>query len=187
MVFKIMTFAQIIIFISGIVTGLIANFLYQRISIFFRGEPIDISSRALDDKFNWKSDEQGRKYFYIRNPDFFISISDGSDVLAERYKKFPDRDHNYIHYITLKFKEANLFSWNFMSLDGGRLFLPVPRTEYSSEHAKEDEIYEFYDLNSLEIKIFEIIGTANLLGRENSKQDDLEEVAKILNVIITKK
>jgi len=48
-------------------------------------------------------------------------------------------------------------------------------------------MYEFYDLNSLEIKIFEIIGTANLLGRDNSKQDDLKEVAKILNVIVTEK
>ena len=182
-----MTFTQFMIFLSGITAGLIANFLYQKIYTFFRGETINISLRALDDKSNWKSDEQGRKYFYIKNPDFFISISDGDDVLAERYKKFPDRDHNYIHYVTLKFKEANLFSWNFMSLDGGRLFLPVPRTEYSSEQIKENEMYEFYDLNSLEIKIFEIIGTANLLGRDNSKQDDLKEVAKILNVIVTEK
>jgi len=172
-------------FILGIIVGVIANYIYQRLYIFFKGGTKSLLLKALEDKSNWIFDGS-KNYFYVNDPDVSITISERSDTLASRYKKFPDREHNYIYYVTVKYKEVSLYFWNFMSLDGGRLFLPIPRTEYSSEHAKESTIYEFYDLNSLEIKIFEIIGTVDLMGK-NSKQDGLRKVAKRLNIIITKK
>ena len=67
-----------------------------------------------------------------------------------------------------------------MHLDGYRLLVPVPKTEYDANR----NTYDYYDLSSVEIGIFKIIGRANLMG-ESSKVEGLKKVACILGITIT--
>lgn len=175
-------------FSIGVLTGIIGNYFYARLAVFFREKTEDSLIGALNDKENWnrEDNEKGERYFYTGDPDFTIDISEGKNLLAERFKKFPDREHNYIHNVIAKYKGAPLFNWNFMSLDGFRAFIPIPRGEFETMQADEDAYYDFYDLNSLEIKIFEVIGTANLMG-EKSKVEGLRTIAGILNVLISQR
>jgi len=135
----------------------------------------------LSDVANWihSDDADGNIFSYGKDPEYKIKIGEGLDLLAERYKKFPDREHDRICWTEVKFGDAKLFGWNFMYLDGYRYLVPVPKTEQDPS----SQYYDFYDPNSMEMKIFKIIGEANFTG-ESSKIEGLKSIARFLGITI---
>ena len=166
--------------IISFVLGLITEYSYNKLSFIFRIKKREQLSSILKNSNDWTSNN-GELYFYEKEPEYKIEINDGYDALAEKYKKFPDREHDRISWVEVKYNEATLFGWNFMYLDGYRLLVPVPEVEYDNN----GDVYDYYDLSSTQIKIFSIIGRADLMG-ESSKIEGLKSVARMLGVTITK-
>ena len=165
--------------IIGIITGVIGNYVYDLLGAKFKLKKRDHLPRILSDTNSWINRE-GRVYFYEKEPEYQIVINDGIDSVAERFKKFPDRSHDELCWVEVKYNEATLFGWNFLYLDGYRILIPVPKTGYDTD----DTMYDYYDLSSPEIRVFEVIGMANLMG-EPTKLEGLKRIANILNITIT--
>lgn len=163
----------------GFVLGVISNFAYAKLSYIFRGKKREQLTAILRDKNSWINNK-GEVYSYEKEPEFKIIINEGQDVLSGKYKKFPDKEHDRVAWVEVKYNDATLFGWNFMHLDGYRLLVPVPKTEYDADGGT----YDYYNLSSPEIKVFEIIGEANLTG-ETSKIEGLKNIALILDITIT--
>lgn len=100
--------------------------------------------------------------------------------MAQRFKKFPDKEHDRISWVEVRFNDVVLFGWNFMHLDGYRYFVPIPETESDPNGS----FYDYYNLKKLEFMVFEIIDSANLLPKTSSF-DALKNIAKKLNIIVT--
>lgn len=163
----------------GFMLGILANYSYDRLLLKFRRKKGEYLPKVLDDAVSWTTADGG-VYFYEKDPSYNIKIFPGQDSLAERFKKFPDRKHDRISWVEVRFNEAVLFGWNFMRLDGYRFFVPVPKTESDIDGS----FYDYYNLNSLEMKVFNIIGSANLL-RETSKINGLKSIAQIIGITVT--
>ena len=137
-------FSLLIAFILGIV----ANYSYDQLSIKFRKKKGDYLQAILKDVNNWIT-SNGEIYFYSKDPSYNIKINEGQDNLADRFKKFPDREHDKISWVEVRFNDATLFGWNFMHLDGYRFLVPVPNVGMGPDGL----YYDYYDLNSIEIKV----------------------------------
>jgi hypothetical protein len=165
------------------ILGIMSNYSYDKIRLKFQKKKDEFLPEILDDVDSWKKSNDDI-YFYEKDPNYNIKIHDGQDGLAERFKKFPDRDHDRISWVEVRFNELVLFGWNFIYLDGYRYFVPLPKTGFLSDELTEDSFYDYYDLNSMDVKVFRIIGEANLTG-EASKVDGLKKIAEIIGVIVT--
>jgi hypothetical protein len=170
-----MNFESLVI---GFVAGLIANYIFALLVRRFKKSKPDQIKRILKNEKNWNG-LYGGPYSHIKEPEFQIHISEGQSNLADRFKKFPDREHDKISWIELRFNDFCLFGWNFMYLDGCNILIPVPKTEFDAN----DNPYDYYDFSSVEMKIFEIIGKTRSLG-ENKKLSDLKLIAKKLSILI---
>lgn len=164
--------------LGAYVLGIVTSYSYDKLRFWFRSKKRDRLFAALKDPKNWTTSD-GESYYYENEPEFRIIIDKGQDVLAEKYKKFPDKTNDRLSWVRAMYKEVTIFGWNFMHLDGYRLLVPVPKTEYDVG----EKTYDYYDLSSIEIRIFRIIGEANLLGGK-SKMEGLKKVADILNITI---
>ncbi len=165
--------------ILGIITGVLGNYVYDLLTTKFKFKKRDHLPRILADNDSWINNE-GKLYSYEKEPEYKIVINDGIDSVADRYKKFPDRSHDELCWVEVKYNDATLFGWNFLYLDGFRILIPVPKTGYDTD----DNMYDYYDLNSTEMKVFEVIGMANLMG-EPTKLEGLKRIANILDITIT--
>jgi hypothetical protein len=161
------------------ILGVISNYSYGWLIIKFKKGKKDELFKILDDVDGWESSD-GEVFFYIDNPDYKIKINEGRDLLSERFKKFPDRDHDRISWVEVKYKEAVFFGWNFMHLDGFRYLVPVPRTQEKSDKS----FYDYYDISNIEVKVFKIIGQS-ILTIEPNKIEGLKSIARILGIVIT--
>lgn len=165
--------------IVGFIIGVLANYSFDRLRFQFRKEKGEYLPKILDDIKGWTT-SGGEVYFYKKDPDYNIRINPGEDSLAERFKKFPDKEHDKISWVEVKFNDAVLFGWNFMHLDSYRYLVPVPKTQLNPA----DSYYDYYDFKSLEIKVFTVIGSANLMPNE-SKIDGLKRIAEIVGIEVT--
>ena len=159
---------------------MLANYYYDVIRLRLSPSKKKYLPKILSDVDSWTT-SNGEVYFYEKDPQFSIKINEGADVLSDRFKKFPDKNHDTVSWVEVKCGEAVLFGWNFMHLDGYRFLVPVPKTELDPEKKS----YDFYNLNNLEFKVFNVIGMANLMG-EKTKLEGLEKVAQMLNIEIIK-
>lgn len=169
----------IISFLAGLISGVLGNYFYDKLRFKFRPKKKDFLPTILKDENSWIN-SNGELYSYEKDPNFTIKINEGEDVLSGRFKKFPDREHDRVSWVEVKYNQANLFGWNFMYLDGYRYLVPVPKTETDAE----GKSYDFYDLNSMEVKVFKVIGQANLMG-EATKIEGLKNIAKMLGITMT--
>lgn len=103
--------------VLGIITGIAGNYAYDFLRVKFKLSKRDHLPRILSDTNSWINRE-GRVYFYEKEPEYKIVINEGQEGVAERYKKFPDRSHDVLCWVEVKYNEATLFGWNFLYLDG---------------------------------------------------------------------
>ena len=168
----------IISLFSGYILGLATNYSYDKIVAKFQRKKKDVLPSILKSK-NWGTSSENI-YYFEKDPDFTIKIGEPNMELASRFSKFPDREHDRISWVEVRFKDAVLFGWNFMHLDGYRFFLPVPKCELKTDGT----YYDYYDLNSTEVMVFNIIGSSILIN-EKTKIEGLKNIAKMLDIIVT--
>lgn len=165
--------------VVGIITGVVGNYVYDLLTVKFKLRKREHLPRILADTDSWINNE-GRLYSYEKEPEYKIVVNEGIDSVADRHKKFPDRSHDELCWVEVRYNDATLFGWNFLYLDGYRILIPVPKTGYDAD----DNMYDYYDLSSQEMKVFEVIGMANLMG-EPTKLEGLKRIANILDITIT--
>jgi len=163
-------------YLIGFIIGVAANYVYALLSFKYRKSKGEFVPRILRDTAGWSSDN-GAVYFYTKDPSYRIEIGEGEDSLDSRFKKFPDKEHDTISWVRIKYNDLSLFGWNFMHLDGYRYLVPIPKTKM----ATEDSYYDYYDMSSTEIKIYLIIGNANMMPGK-TMIEDLKDIAKMLNI-----
>ena len=166
------------VIIDGVATRIISDYASSRFKRFLLKPKDEEVIVFLKDKKHW-STQDGQSYFYKKAPEYLIKVNEPQDVLSDRFKRFPDRSNDSLSWVEVKYNDAHLLGWNFMHLDGFRILVPVPRLEYDTNANP----YYYYDLSSVEIKIFEIIGEANLM-REDTKLKGLNRVAGILDIYV---
>lgn len=71
---------------------------------------------------------------------------------------FPDKDHNVSHYVGLEVNGMLLDKELFVSLDGGRYFVPVPEIEMAEEGKRN-----FY-YNAQQVQLAKIVGDFHFQG-----------------------
>lgn len=134
--------------ILGLVTGLVgmwfAYITYSNPMVRFRW--------YLQHKNNWKqifprAEGQNDYYHYMKHPEFCIEEVD--DRKWDREEPWitktlrPDKNlHSY--QIALKVNGNIIHTENFIFMDGGRYYVPIPRVEYAGTNTESDNIY-YYD------------------------------------------
>lgn len=173
-------FMAILSYLFGLLPNFLTEYLNDYLPLKYRRKKSDILDQILDDSNSWSPSDRGNRFHYERDPDYSIVIGKPSDTLSSRFKKFPDRSNDRIAWVSVRYKDMELFGWNFMHLDGFRNFLPVPRSELDLEN----KYYDFYDLFSKEIRLYRVIGYTDISDSED-KIDNLKRIANILDISLT--
>lgn len=170
-------------YILGFISGIASNYAYAHLTWKFQRSKKDTIPNILKDK-NWtKSYSNGyvmEIYTYEKDPDYSIIVNEGRDELSDRFKKFPDKEHDRVHWVEMKYKNLFLLGWPFMYLDGSKIFIPVPETQIDTD----GNYYDFYNLSKTEFLVFEVIGQSILMS-EKTKMEGLINIASILKIHIT--
>ena len=115
----------------------------------------------LLDKDRWRKEFINDSEIWISEIDntFQIEVGKRSSDFSERWTTvYPDSSSSS-YPVYLKINGNVVKEFRFISLDGGRIFVPMP--DIRMEH--ENPIY-FWNLNSLELKVCMIIGEFYIYG-----------------------
>lgn len=119
-------------------------------------------------------------YRHKRYPNFQIVV-DWSESVAENFHEewihsYPDNEHNASYFVRLESNGMLLDKEPFVSLDGGRYFVPVPRIEMSKTEENKREFY--YDKR--QVQLANVIGEFYLQGDDihafMSKQNEMSKI-----------
>lgn len=125
----------------------------------------------IEDVHDWTFEVIGeeRIWVYVEDALFQIVIGEGESVnYVEPWTEgFPDSQHNRGYPVYLRLAGINVKEVRFVSLDGGRYFVPMPELKLVNEEA-----HFFYRRDSLRFKLSRII------GNYYSFCDSLEEFAE---------
>lgn len=100
---------------------------------------------------------------FVGHSEIWMAIADNTFQIekGDLYREFRERwttvypDRNSAAYpVYLKINSTTIKELTFISMDGGRIFVPMAEVRRTSE----DEIEHFWNLNSLEVKVCRIIG-----------------------------
>lgn len=139
------------------------EFLWKKRFLLNRS-PIERLFNSLNDFDNWQeqhSDVMHITSFYNRfNPEYTISLvsDDDYDEKAEFYAYvFANKS---VHYgqIIVKYFNTEVYSSQYVTLDGGRYTVPVPSWQFVSETTFSDTItYKCYQSDDYDYKLFDFI------------------------------
>ncbi len=143
----------------------------------FGKKNLDVFGRILElpkwEKVSYNSPE---KWIYKDDNSFVIEISDESKDFKEPWTEcFPDKDSKAVEVYLKIGGELATKPISFVGVDGFRYFVPCPKI--SSVH---EQRYFYYEKNSIEYKVFKIIGNVSYMYTDKS----LEEFAKRCKIII---
>jgi hypothetical protein len=122
----------------------------------------------------WTETHIGNKEVWVCDSDNTYQIEKGDKIgdFEEDWTTVHPDKRSYNYYVNLKIGNTIIKELIFISMDGHRYFVPLPRTR------KVEGKTEFYwDINSLRVKVCRIIG-------KYYRFPDLESVARFLNVSI---
>lgn len=162
-----MTILSLIIGILGLVATLTGTY-FTYISFV---NPIRRFKKYLKNPNDWEK-FQGTEahlsiYRHKKYPNFQIII-DWDKTVVKNYQEewirdYPDKEHNASYFVRLEANAMLLEKELFISLDGGRAFVPSPRRS-----SKNDELVYWYDTIQIQL--------ANIIG-EYSWEKDINEFA----------
>ncbi len=160
----------ILLFVSAIIGGLISWFItcmYYKKSSNEQRELISNLSKELKESntlkyfefltenSKWKEEIINNDNVWVaeKNNTFQIQRGDSKGDFREAWtQKYPDKNTKG-YSVYLKINNSPIKELTFISLDGGRIFVPLPERKFE----KEKVIY-FWDTNSLEFKVCKIVG-----------------------------
>lgn len=105
---------------------------------------------------SWSKTDIDGTEVWIANTDntYQIEIGERTREFAERWTLlYPDRSSS-AYPVYLKLNGLTIRQLTFISMDGGRYFVPMA----SVRQARNDEVEYFWNLNSLDIKVCRIVG-----------------------------
>ena len=150
-----MIILSLIIGILGLITTLVGAY-FTYISFV---NPICRFKKYLKNSDTWEK-FQGAEfhlsiYRHKKYPNFQIII-DWNKIVVEHYqeewiKDYPDRENDVSYFVRLEANAMLLETERFVALDGGRIFVPVPRRS-----SQNDELVYWYDL--IQTQLANIIG-----------------------------
>jgi len=158
-------------FIIGIL-GLVATLVGTYFTYISFVNPITRFKKYLKNPKDWEKFQGTEMHLSIfrlkKYPNFQIVI-DWDKPVVENYKEewirdYPDKEHNASYFVRLEANAMLLEKELFVSLDGGRIFIPSPRRTL-----KNDELVYWYD--PIQIQLANIIGEYYL-------EKDINEFAK---------
>ena len=124
---------------------------------------------------SWSKEFIGNKEVWICGEDnaFQIEIDDKDEEFREKWTKvFPDSNGSGKHEVFLSINGNRIKSHIFVWADGGRILVPLPKTE-----SKDDKVIYYWERNSLDFKIGNIIGNFYI-------HNNIEGVAKMAGIEI---
>lgn len=186
-----MTWTDFVTFIAGVVLGALCSWFITHRYYLKASVDQQVELKKLADNLQPKNTlADFEKYLitsswtkeFIENNVVWICDADGtfqivygedSQEFKERWTTvYPDQD-SQIFPVYMKISGTVIKELKFISLDGGRIF--VPMTEIRP--TKDNELEYFWNLNSLEVKICNVIG-------EYYIYKDLRSVAKFSKVTL---
>lgn len=170
------------LFCFGTIAYLVKIFIQTKQSVA-DNRHFDNFAKYLNNKSKWSKRQIDNDdiYFYQDDNEYKIERAQDSHktwTATESWMtKFPD-SHISEYRVYLKHAETKIYEAVFVSCDGGRYFLPLPRKRLLDQSSKSKPTFEYYWIkNSIEYQLGEIIG-------EYYRQDSIEEVAKFCEIRI---
>jgi len=123
---------------------------------------------------NWNKEFINHREIWISedNNTFQIHTGDEGDEFHEPWTKmYPDQNTRR-YPVYLKIDNSIVKELDFISLDGGRIFVPMP-----DRTIEGDKVRYLWNLNSLEVKVCKIIGSYYIYK-------DIAGVARMSKVVI---
>lgn len=163
----IITILSLIVGVLGLIATLVGAY-FSYISFI---NPIERFKKYLKNPENWEKvlgiESHLTIYRHKNHPGFQIKI-DWDKPVVENYKEkwirdYPDKEHNTSYYVILEANGIFLMKELFVSLDGGRAFVPSPRRAL-----RNDRLVYWYD--EIQIQLANIIG-------EYSWEKDIKDFA----------
>lgn len=161
------------------VLGLVATFIGTYLTYISFINPIKRFNKYLKNSENWEKfiGIESHLYFYRHKkyPNFQLVI-DWDRSIVENFHEdwindalYPDKTNNASYYVRLEANGMLLDKEVFVSLDGHRWFVPVPRIEMSK--TKSDERNFYYDVRQIEL--------AKIVGKYHFDDKDIYGFAKM--------
>ena len=158
-------------FIIGIL-GLVATLVGTYFTYISFVNPITRFKKYLKNPKDWEKfqgTEMHLSIFRLKKYQNFQIVIDWDKPVVENYKEewirdYPDKEHSASYFVRLEANAMLLEKELFVSLDGGRIFIPSPRRTL-----KNDELVYWYD--PIQIQLANIIGEYYL-------EKDINEFAK---------
>lgn len=174
----IITIISLLIGLVGLIATLIGTYLTY-ISIV---NPIIRFEKFLKKPQNWEKfdgvDNNIYTYRYKKYPNFQIVIDWDKEITKEFTEDwmsyFADSTNNATYYVKLEVNGMILDKEWFVSLDGYRYFVPVPKIKRLGEQKKY-----FYDIKQVYI--------SNIVGKYSLNEKDIYDFAKNQNNLTAEK
>lgn len=149
------TVLSLIIGIFGFIATLVGAY-FTYISFV---NPIIRLKKYLKKPQNWEKFQGTEAYLSIyrhkKHQEFEIIIDWDKPVVKnyqeEWIKDYPDKEHNASYFVRLEAKGMLLMKELFISLDGGRIFVPMPRMRFRNSEAE-------YWYETIQIQLANILG-----------------------------
>ncbi len=152
---------------GGLVSWLISHIFYVKASksqeLEFKKLIVDMQASNTLEYFVSQLKDSDWESRHINNDEIWVSTTNNSlqIVTSKDYVEFSepwtDKFPNpkcYSYKVYLKIANTVVKELQFISVDGGRIFVPIPKIEINDSN---DRVF-FWDSNSLEIALCKIIG-----------------------------
>jgi len=150
-----------------------AKFVAWYFKKIFGKKDLAIFERILEiSKWDKVSFNEVEKWIFRDDNSFVIDIQDAPSLFNEEWTEiFPDKSASKVEVFLKINNELITKPLTFVYVDGGKYFVPLPK-----KTIKDDEVEYSWHKNSLESKVFQIIGDVKYSCK------NLEEFAKMCNV-----
>lgn len=145
----------------------------------FGNKDLRTFTRILDSS-DWKKvNYSPEKWIFNKDNSFIIEESANVKNFTEKWtQKFPDKFGSYQKEVYLKISSELIEKpLIFISVDGGRYFVPLPKLNKAY-----NEIYYYWNKESIEYKVFKIIGYLN--GEDVKDDNKFNEFAERCEVLV---
>jgi len=183
--------SEYILFVLGVLLGGIASWgishlYYQKSTGDLRVEMARLEERLkvrrtidfFEEQLSlstWTKCIFNNREVWIADSDNALQIEQGDQKgkFSEPWTEVYPNPYSYSYPIYLKINNVIIKQLTFISVDGGRIFVPLPEIDVSSAGNREF----FWELNALNLKVCKVIGSFYIYG-------NLEGVARMSRIYL---